>query len=299
MISVFIARLYIFFKNELHRITDIWSSFNSAIRAHDRHKLVNPPRGLITTHTSLIYTHPYYYPDPALRRSTLKTLLSHLSASPTPQITALQSLQIWTSLFYTIYMHDSRSTAPLSTQTLITTLSTTLLLRTIPRENPSLKLALTAGFWETISREWSGIDRHRMDKYLLLIRLMLRAVFGVLYWSTCEEASEEEKEAARGQVEGLGRWPLSSGRGSGEGRKVPDGIRYHVLDVWVDELEMAFRDAEGEGGEGGKEGEEKRKKAVVDMVMGVVEGVATETLTKGVRLRAKDVLADARLQAWG
>jgi ribosomal RNA-processing protein 1 len=193
-------------------------------------------------------------------------------------------------------MHDSRSTAPLSTQNLITTLSTSLLLRTIPRENPSLKLTLTTGFWETISREWSGIDRHRMDKYLLLIRCMLRAVFGLLYDSTREEASREEREAARGQVEAIGRWPLSSGRGNGEGRKVPDGIRYHVLDVWVDELEQAFRDGAAEGVEG--ELEEGRRVAVMEMVMGLVEGVATEALTKGVRLRAKDVLADERLQAW-
>jgi hypothetical protein len=52
--------------------------------------------------------------------------------------------------------------------------------------------------------------------------------------------------------------------------------------------------------EGGllEEGEERRRKAVVGMVMGLVEGVATEALTKGVRLRAKDVLADERLQAW-
>ncbi len=62
-----------------------------------------------------------------------------------------------------------------------------------------------------------------MDKYLLLIRFMLRAVFILLYESTREEATEAEKEAASGQVEVLRRWPLSTGRGNGEGRKVPDG----------------------------------------------------------------------------
>lgn len=139
-----------------------------------------------------------------------------------------------------------------------------------------------------------------MDKYLLLIRVMLRAVFGVLYDSTRGDAGEAETEAASGQVEGLRRWPLSSGRGSGEGRKVPDGVRYHVLDIWVDELERAGQDKEEEEKEGEEVGEEgqRRKKAVLGMVMGLVEGVAKDALAKGVRLRAKDVLADERLQEW-
>ncbi len=39
--------------------------------------------------------------------------------------------------------------------------------------------------------------------------------------------------------------PLS--RGKGEERKVPDGMRYHVLDVWVEELRAVV----GEKDEGG------------------------------------------------
>ncbi|KAF7513408.1 hypothetical protein GJ744_009829 [Endocarpon pusillum] len=235
--------------------------------------------------------------DPTLRRSTLQILLTHLSTlPPSTRLTTLQTLQIWTSLFYTLYMHDSRSTAPLSTQNLINTLTTTLLTSTIPPDNPHLKLALTTGFWETISREWSGIDRHRMDKYLLLVRCMLRAVFLLLYESTRGQATTEEKEAANGQVEVLRKWPLSTGRGNGEGRKVPDGIRYHVLDVWVDELEKVFQDGDRE--DEGKEREKERRTVVLGMIMGLVEKVAGDALTKGVRLRSKDVLADGRLEEW-
>lgn len=28
-------------------------------------------------------------------------------------------------------------------------------------------------FWKTMTREWSGIDRYRVDKYCLLIRKMV------------------------------------------------------------------------------------------------------------------------------
>lgn len=42
--------------------------------------------------------------------------------------------------------------------------------------------------------------------------------------------------------------PLS--RGKGEERKVPDGMRYHVLDVWVEELRAVVGEKdEGDWGE--------------------------------------------------
>ncbi len=118
----------------------------------------------------------------------------------------------------------------------------------------------------------------------------------LLYDSTREEAKEEEMEAASRQVEILRKWPLSTGRGNAEGRKVPDGIRYHVLDVWVDELENVFQNGnkEDEGEERGKE----RRKAVVGMTMCLVEEVAGDALTKGVRLKSRDILADERLEEW-
>lgn len=118
----------------------------------------------------------------------------------------------------------------------------------------------------------------------------------LLYESTTEEATEEEMEAASRQVEIMRKWPFSTGRGNGEGRKVPDGIRYHVLDVWVDELEKVFQDGNKE--EVGEQREKERRKVVAEMIMRLVEEMAGDALTKGVRLRSKDVLADGRLQEW-
>ena len=75
----------------------------------------------------------------------------------------------------------------------------------------------------------------------------------------------------RGKSEdGIG--PLSAGDG-----KVPDGVRYHVLDVWVDGL------VETDGWE-----------AVG--IMRPVERLRTEGRTKVVRERATAVLEDERLQ---
>lgn len=64
--------------------------------------------------------------------------------------------------------------------------------------------------------------------------------------------------------------PLSRGRG--EERKVPDGMRYHVLDVWVEEL-RAVVGGKDEGGWGEK-------------MMGGVRGLMKEGVGKVLRKRA-------------
>ncbi len=64
---------------------------------------------------------------------------------------------------------------------------------------------------------------------------------------------------------------------SAAGGKVPDGVRYHVCDVWVDGLVQT----EGWKGRG---------------VMRPVERLGKEGRTKVVRARAKAVLDDERLQ---
>lgn len=65
---------------------------------------------------------------------------------------------------------------------------------------------------------------------------------------------------------------------AGDGR-VADGVRYHVLDVWVDGLV-------------GVEGWEKR----VVRLMRPVENLKVNGKTKVVRLRAKGVVEDKRLK---
>lgn len=73
-----------------------------------------------------------------------------------------------------------------------------------------------------------------------------------------------------GSEDGVG--PLSVGDG-----KVPDGVRYHVLDVWVDGLV----ETEGWDGRG---------------LMRPVEKLMAGGRTKVVRERAREVLRDERLQ---
>lgn len=71
-------------------------------------------------------------------------------------------------------------------------------------------------------------------------------------------------------------FPLSTGKG--ESGNVPDGLRYHVLDVWVDGILGA------EGWEG-----------VRDDVMGAVNRLEREGKTKVVRRRAEAARRDERV----
>jgi len=126
-----------------------------------------------------------------------------------------------------------------------------------------------------MAREWTGIDVLRMEKFLLLVRRYVGASFEVLKkgdWL-------EEGECGVGAMEEVwGEVPLNVGD-----QRMPNGIRFHVLDLWVDELERV-----GCLGEDVEEGVLKRLLSPVRML-------AKESPTKAVRRKAVEVLADERL----
>ncbi|KAJ0424764.1 nucleolar protein,Nop52-domain-containing protein, partial [Aspergillus carlsbadensis] len=70
----------------------------------------------------------------------------------------------------------------------------------------------------------------------------------------------------------------------------PDGLRYHILDLWIDELEkvLEFDD------EGKPVGE-----VPIDLLLAPVERLKKEGLHKPVRTRAAETLSDERLVQWG
>ena len=73
--------------------------------------------------------------------------------------------------------------------------------------------------------------------------------------------------------------PLSAGN-----VKVSDGLRYHVLDVWVEEL-----DSIDQG---------RRELCPVEEILGPLRRLELEGRTKKVRERAKQCLMDERLRDW-
>jgi len=208
--------------------------------------------------------------DRPTRDTALSSLQTYLS-TPARTFTPLDLLKIWKSLFYCVF-HTDR---PLPQQRLCRSL--TSLLQTLPEDT---FLGFVRAFWITMAGQWSAIPGLRLDKYLLLCRCYVQGAFQCLATKGWEEGLVE------GYLRVVEEVPLSTGMEAVDGSmgaKVPDGLRYHVLDVWVDGLEGQ---------------EEGMPEGMLERVLGPVQRLAREGKTKVLRQRAKEALRDERLQQW-
>jgi len=191
---------------------------------------------------------------------SLRSFLSHRTS-----LSQLELLKLWKGLFYCMWMSDK----PRTQQELARQLAG--LVEVLPDD---AFLGFMEAFWETMKREWMGIDVLRMDKFLYLVRQYLRA--GWEYWA---RRSWERKELLVSYLDLLAKIPLSP-----KDMKVPDGMRYHVIDIYVDELEKADEKKEG--------------KMPVELLLRPLQAISRESATKKVRERAKEALNDERLASW-
>jgi len=129
-------------------------------------------------------------------------------------------------------------------------------------------------FWATMAREWGGIDVLRMDKYLYLVRQYLNASFGYFAkakWSNTQRLDE--------YMDVLAKTPLNPRE-----QKIPNGLRYHVIDIYVDEMER-FDDDES-------------SVMPIEKLLAPLRVLRKENPTKSVRERAKGALEDVRVMKW-
>ncbi|RPA87374.1 hypothetical protein BJ508DRAFT_220671 [Ascobolus immersus RN42] len=185
----------------------------------------------------------------------------------------LDLLKLWKGLYFTMWFSDR----PIPQQQLAQTLAD--LVSAVKEQNVHLFLD---AFWETMSREWENIDSHRLDKFLLLIRRYVFAHFAYL------ERANYSQDAFDAVISALVAVPLDA-----TNRRIPDGLRLHVLDVYVDELERSL----DSGKEKGKEFSDT-KKSIVKKLLEPVERLEKETQAKVVRKRVRDTLSDSRLKVW-
>ena len=122
--------------------------------------------------------------------------------------------------------------------------------------------------------QWPEIDNLRMQKYLLLVRRVFAAQVN---W--CKERGFEGEEVEKVE-EVMKEWCFEE-----EGvdlKKVPVGLRLHVLDIWVDELERA------------ECLEDEAAKGFVER-MGTMVQLLKRSPIKTVRSRAEESYDDERL----
>lgn len=83
-------------------------------------------------------------------------------------------------------------------------------------------------FWQTMNREWSGIDKHRLDKFYALMRYFLAET---LVLAKNRQWASDTVDAITAELQGL---PLSP-----DPTVFKRGVQFHVLDIYLEELEKA------------------------------------------------------------
>ncbi|KAF2761631.1 Nop52-domain-containing protein [Pseudovirgaria hyperparasitica] len=177
----------------------------------------------------------------------------------------IELLKLWKGLFYCMWMSDKRPVQ----QRLANDLAS--LVDILPHETV---LPFLSAFWKTMAAQWSEIDRLRMDKFLLLIRRYLHTSFKFLSHDNWKNTSDITAHA-----EVLQTTPLNI-----YDSKIPNGLRLHVADIFIDELDRVD--------------EERQGHMPLNTMLEPLKELGTKSPTKPVRERVKEALEDERLQDW-
>ncbi|XP_021580944.2 ribosomal RNA processing protein 1 homolog B isoform X2 [Ictidomys tridecemlineatus] len=152
--------------------------------------------------------------DRAVRK--LRQYLSVKTQSETGGFSQEELLKIWKGLFYCMWVQDE----PLLQEELANSISQLI---HVVNSSEAQHLFIQT-FWQTMNREWKGIDKLRLDKYYMLIRLVLRQSFEVLKRNGWEESR------IKLFLDVLMKEILCPESQS------PDGVRFHFIDIYLDEL---------------------------------------------------------------
>ncbi|NXT35000.1 RRP1B protein, partial [Pelecanoides urinatrix] len=154
-----------------------------------------------------------------IRDRAVKKLRGYISVRtqrPAGGFSQEELLKIWKGLFYCMWMQDK----PLLQEELADNMSQ--LIHAI--QNTEARHLFIQTFWQTMNREWNGIDNLRLDKYYMLMRMILRQSFEVLKRNEWDESLIElflqllMKEIMD---------PDSN---------APTGIKLHFIDIYLNEL---------------------------------------------------------------
>ncbi|RKP08794.1 hypothetical protein THASP1DRAFT_15167, partial [Thamnocephalis sphaerospora] len=153
--------------------------------------------------------------DKKVRDKAVKSLRKYLvHQRETPMV---ELLKLWKGLFYCMWMSDK----PLVQQQLCDDLAG--LTAQLPNER---LMSWLSAFWTTMCREWSGIDKHRVDKFYLLMRRYVSAGFKAL------QSTDWDPSIIGEYMEMLTSGPLSPYDAT-----AIDAVRMHIADIYVAELE--------------------------------------------------------------
>ncbi|KAG0746303.1 hypothetical protein G6F57_000173 [Rhizopus arrhizus] len=133
-------------------------------------------------------------------------------------------------------------------------------------------------FWQIHCQEWHGLDRIRLDKYYLLLRR-------VIYFSFQFLAREDWDAVYLDAYNDM----LLEGPLHPTDRTKPDAIRYHIIDIYYEELEKVLDDAR-------LQSEKDDLDVPMEEINRPMTVVAKEGLTKILRNKAKEAMKEHELE---
>lgn len=138
------------------------------------------------------------------------------------EIPSFELLKLWRALFYSVWLCDR----PLTQQALTDDLANIL----IKIHSINFSTFLDA-FWVIMAREWEGLDRYRLDKFYLLIRRYFAASLRRLKNQNWDDDWTDDFLKLMEHI------PLNL-----DNIKVPNGIRFHIFDIFLDEFERVMKE---------------------------------------------------------
>ncbi|KAK5317992.1 hypothetical protein LTR70_005575 [Exophiala xenobiotica] len=264
--------------------------------------------------------------EPPLRRAAMKNITKHLeSRSPSNPLSPTECLQnLLRGIAQTFAIVSTKDDEAQKAESGVSDGS-----EPEPGQRNWLTTYHTA-FHETMVREWAGIDSHRLNKALLTYRFVMRELFQICFRPIFTASSEPgpdkptsstppkrtkknsqvaakasdsvaentSKDKALSHTTSIVHVLETTGPLNPSDRKIPDGLRLHVLDIWNDELYGALdslSERSGSANENDKSAatsESSGTQAVLEALKQPLERMAKSDsgAQRHVRMRAKETL---------
>lgn len=167
--------------------------------------------------------------DEAIR--SLALYLSQADALDAEPLSDLEMAKLWKGIFYCFWMSDKpRVQQALANEMAEIPLSIQKSLKN-QKQISNTAWQFFEGFLDSMVREWWGLDKWRVDKFMMLVRRFINAGFRLLDLQGYEKESVERFAAMLIKPGGI----LQA-----NDVKTPNGLMYHVCDIYLEELDKAL-----------------------------------------------------------
>ena len=151
------------------------------------------------------------HPDKAVRDDTLRNLQLHLRS--VTSFNDFSMLKLWKALYYCLWLADK---VPIQQELIGSIVAITTLFATT-----DVSMLYLQQFYRILFREWASLDQYRVEKFYSLIRAMLNKMLSMIVHS----------HYSSDLVESLLNLLYTEAL-----VKSPNGIRYHIADIYIEEL---------------------------------------------------------------